>query len=161
MEFFCSFLRRHFAGKTVVASSNVGCFLRLVQLERWPSRSFLKRSIIRRAETVWLPSYYFQMNGSSDVADDSMQFSSQSKFNGENIYDQMILIYTQSEIMFMFSDVDECYNSPCMNDASSCTNTFGSYECNCASGFTGRHCQIGKLLPRWLLGGVNIDLLPT
>lgn len=88
------------------------------------------------------------MNGSSDVADDSMQFSSQSKFNGENIYDQMILIYTQSEIMFMFSDVDECYNSPCMNDASSCTNTFGSYECNCASGFTGRHCQIGKLLPR-------------
>ena len=30
MEFLCSFLRRHFAGKPVVASRNVGCFLRLV-----------------------------------------------------------------------------------------------------------------------------------
>ena len=29
MEFLCSFLRRHFAGKPVVASPNVGCFLRL------------------------------------------------------------------------------------------------------------------------------------
>ena len=29
MEFLSSFLRRHFAGKPVVASRNVGCFLRL------------------------------------------------------------------------------------------------------------------------------------
>ena len=29
MEFLRSFLRRHFAGKPVVASRNVGCFLRL------------------------------------------------------------------------------------------------------------------------------------
>ena len=29
MEFLYSFLRRHFAGKPVVASRNVGCFLRL------------------------------------------------------------------------------------------------------------------------------------
>ena len=28
-EFLCSFLRRHLAGKQVVASPNVGCFLRL------------------------------------------------------------------------------------------------------------------------------------
>ena len=87
------------------------------------------------------------MKGFSDVEDDSLQLSPQSGFNRENIYDQMIIIYAYSEIMCMFSDVDECYNSPCINNASSCTNTFGSYECNCASGFTGRHCQIGKLLP--------------
>ena len=30
MEFLCSFLRRHFAGKPVVPSRTVGCFLRLV-----------------------------------------------------------------------------------------------------------------------------------
>ena len=36
---------------------------------------------------------YFQNKGLSDVEDDSLQFSSQSKFNPENIYDQMILIY--------------------------------------------------------------------
>ena len=36
---------------------------------------------------------YFQIKGLSDVEDDSLQFSSQSKFNPENIYDQMILIY--------------------------------------------------------------------
>ena len=35
MEFLRSFLRRHFAGKSVVASPNVGCFLRQEQL--WPS----------------------------------------------------------------------------------------------------------------------------
>ena len=32
MEFLHSFLRRHLAGKPVVASPNVGCFLRLVFL---------------------------------------------------------------------------------------------------------------------------------
>ena len=35
MEFLRSFLRRHFVGKLVVASQNVGCFLRQEQL--WPS----------------------------------------------------------------------------------------------------------------------------
>ena len=35
MEFLRSFLRRHFAEKSVVASPNVGCFLRQEQL--WPS----------------------------------------------------------------------------------------------------------------------------
>ena len=30
MEFLRSFLRRHFAGESVVASRNVGCFLRLI-----------------------------------------------------------------------------------------------------------------------------------
>ena len=32
MEFLRSFLRRHLAGKSVVASPNVGCFLKLVKL---------------------------------------------------------------------------------------------------------------------------------
>ena len=36
MEFLHSFLRRHLAGKPVVASPNVGCFLKLVFLTGYP-----------------------------------------------------------------------------------------------------------------------------
>ena len=35
MEFLRSFLRRHLAGKPVVASPNVGCFLRLTKPQQW------------------------------------------------------------------------------------------------------------------------------
>ena len=31
MGFLCSFLKRHFAGKLLVASRNIGCFLRLLR----------------------------------------------------------------------------------------------------------------------------------
>ena len=34
MEFLRSFLRRHLAGKPLVASLNVGCFLRLLYIRR-------------------------------------------------------------------------------------------------------------------------------
>ncbi|XP_078342465.1 uncharacterized protein LOC144628269 isoform X2 [Oculina patagonica] len=40
-------------------------------------------------------------------------------------------------------DIDECFNNPCLHDAYSCKNTFGSYECNCVANYTGIHCQIG------------------
>lgn len=42
-----------------------------------------------------------------------------------------------------FTDIDECFNNPCLNGAYGCRNTFGSYECICAPNFTGIHCQIG------------------
>ena len=45
MEFLRSFLRRHLAGKPVVASPNVGCFLRLqfkLFLSRFLSSNFVK-----------------------------------------------------------------------------------------------------------------------
>ena len=50
MEFLRSFLRRHLAGKPVIASPNVGCFLRLLLRgpnERWNSglRFFFKESL--------------------------------------------------------------------------------------------------------------------
>ncbi|KAL3832182.1 hypothetical protein ACJMK2_023845, partial [Sinanodonta woodiana] len=37
------------------------------------------------------------------------------------------------------SDVDECNNFPCKNDGN-CTNTIGSYMCDCSSGWTGVNC---------------------
>ena len=47
--------------------------------------------------------------------------------------------------IFICADIDECFNNPCLNNASGCKNTFGSYQCKCAPGYTGIHCQIGKL----------------
>ena len=41
MEFLRSFLRRHLAGKPVVASPNIGCFLRLVSVWKAPSAELL------------------------------------------------------------------------------------------------------------------------
>ena len=49
------------------------------------------------------------------------------------------------ENIFICADIDECFNSPCLNNASGCKNTFGSYQCKCAPGYTGVYCQIGKL----------------
>ena len=45
---------------------------------------------------------------------------------------------------YHLADVDECFNYPCTNNAVSCKNTFGSYECNCQPIFTGKNCQIGE-----------------
>ena len=59
MEFLCSFLRRHFAGKPVVASQNVGCFLRLVlfttsELATCDENSTLVRHISQALSDHWL-----------------------------------------------------------------------------------------------------------
>ena len=51
MEFLCSFLRRHFGGKPVVASRNVGCFLRLTFCTLWLLRWY--HSPNRRRWTGW------------------------------------------------------------------------------------------------------------
>ena len=57
----------------------------------------------------------------------------------------MDTVKTINEISpFYFTDIDECFNNPCINNAVSCKNTFGRYECNCQPGFAGRHCQTGR-----------------
>ena len=47
----------------------------------------------------------------------------------------------------LLTDEDECLaNSgvgPCKNGAT-CTNTVGSYTCNCASGYKGKNCADGN-----------------
>ncbi|XP_044165960.1 uncharacterized protein LOC114964732 isoform X11 [Acropora millepora] len=42
--------------------------------------------------------------------------------------------------LFGCKDIDECQNSPCQHGAT-CINKPGTYECKCASGFNGKHCQ--------------------
>ncbi len=39
------------------------------------------------------------------------------------------------------SDVDECLKNPCGN-VGHCQNTYGSFNCNCSVGYSGRHCEL-------------------
>ena len=47
----------------------------------------------------------------------------------------------------VFTDIDECIdvnNTPCLNGGQ-CTNTVGSYTCDCANGYTSENCASGRL----------------
>ena len=50
MEFLRSFLRRHFTGKPVLVSRNVGCFLRV----RWVIYACANATLDVRILTEWL-----------------------------------------------------------------------------------------------------------
>ena len=41
-------------------------------------------------------------------------------------------------------DIDECASSPCENGAT-CTDAVDSYTCDCIAGYTGKHCETGKI----------------
>ena len=46
-------------------------------------------------------------------------------------------------IYFIFSDVNECLNNPCMNGAT-CVNTRGDFQCLCPPQWTGKICSGGN-----------------
>lgn len=58
-----------------------------------------------------------------------------------SLFPTLTLYYLPST--FLPPDVDECKNNPCKNGGT-CTNSKGSYKCNCVQGFTGKHCNQGK-----------------
>ena len=48
-----------------------------------------------------------------------------------------------SDVQFLFPDINECLRSPCKNGAE-CVNVPGSYRCDCKSGYEGRNCEKGQ-----------------
>jgi len=45
--------------------------------------------------------------------------------------------------LHIFSDIDECKNSPCKNGAT-CQDGNNTYTCQCADGFEGKNCLTSK-----------------
>lgn len=43
------------------------------------------------------------------------------------------------------TDIDECVGDPCLNSGN-CSNTPGSYKCECIKGFEGKNCEKGMYL---------------
>ena len=43
----------------------------------------------------------------------------------------------------LLSDIDECAVRPCQNGGN-CTDAINDYDCNCAAGYSGKNCTIGK-----------------
>ena len=64
-----------------------------------------------------------------------------------------ILLIILTEIFLAYNG---CASSPCQNNGN-CTNQIASYNCSCAEGYSGRHCQEGMAITIVL---INIDDLP-
>ena len=47
-------------------------------------------------------------------------------------------------LSFLKTDINDCVNQSCGNG--SCVDGVNSYTCNCSLGFTGDHCETGRLL---------------
>ena len=52
--------------------------------------------------------------------------------------------YKSGKTISHISEVHECKSSPCMNGGS-CEDKVNSYECSCVGGYTGEHCESGKI----------------
>ena len=58
---------------------------------------------------------------------------------------QSLLDQLLKPLNFSIADINECQSGPCENGAS-CVDNINGYTCSCADGYTGGHCETGKIL---------------
>lgn len=47
--------------------------------------------------------------------------------------------------LLFYAEIDNCVNYTCQNGGS-CVNGVSNYSCSCSAGYTGDHCEIGKVV---------------
>ena len=57
-------------------------------------------------------------------------------------------------ICCLLTDINDCINHTCSNGGS-CVDGVNNYSCNCLEGFTGHHCDIGRLLSLLLISEIK------
>ena len=55
-----------------------------------------------------------------------------------------LLYFIFLNLFFLKTDINDCVDQSCGNG--SCVDGVNSYSCNCSLGFTGDHCETGRLL---------------
>ena len=60
-------------------------------------------------------------------------------------WDPTVQLYKNTDHMFSypFTEIDECYSSPCHNQGT-CMDNANGYKCTCHGGYTGEHCETGR-----------------
>ena len=60
-----------------------------------------------------------------------------------------MFVTSMNVMILVFSDIDECANSPCENGGT-CTDGIASFTCDCTdTGFSGERCIDGKYWLQW------------
>ena len=66
-------------------------------------------------------------------------------YNYVFLVDMDILLSSILTMLFFFSDTDDCYPNPCLNNGT-CTDGVNDYNCTCVPGFEGKNCSNSKSL---------------
>ena len=50
-----------------------------------------------------------------------------------------------THLVLCVSDIDDCVNVTCQNEGQ-CVDGVASFTCSCQRGFSGQHCELGRLM---------------